>query len=68
MPFIDATGLQTLTEIIERFHKRNVAVVLCGIHSGVVDDLKGAGVFDLVGEENVCRNLMQVAQRVRSIG
>ena len=68
VPFIDATGLQTLTEIIERFHKRNVAVVLCGIHSGVVDDLKGAGVFDLVGEENVCRNLMQVAQRVRSIG
>ena len=62
VPFIDATGLQTLSETIERFHKRHIAVILCGIHAGVVKDLRDAGVLQLVGESNVCQNLRQVAR------
>jgi sulfate permease, SulP family len=60
VPFIDATGLQTLTEVIERFHKRHISVVLCGIHTGVAEDLQAGGVTQLVGEQNICRNLRQV--------
>ncbi|MEJ0034977.1 MAG: SulP family inorganic anion transporter [Gammaproteobacteria bacterium] len=60
VPFIDATGLQTLSEIIERFHKRHVTVILCGIHAGVVNELSAGGVLQLVGEHNVCRDLRQV--------
>ncbi len=64
VPFIDATGLQTLTEIIERFHKRRIGVVLCGIHAGVVKELEAGGVLQLVGEANICRDLRQVARAV----
>jgi SulP family sulfate permease len=67
VPFIDATGLQTLTEIIERFHKRHVNVILCGIHAGVVKELEAGGVLHLVGEQNICRDLRQVARLVRSV-
>jgi SulP family sulfate permease len=59
VPFIDVTGLQTLSEVIERFHKRHVKVILCGIHAGVVNELADGGVLQLVGERNVCRNLQQ---------
>ena len=65
VPFIDATGLQTLSETIGRFHKRRITVILCGIHAGVVNDLKDAGVLQLVGESNVCQNLRQVARLLR---
>jgi SulP family sulfate permease len=64
VPFIDATGLQTLTEIIERFHKRHVNVILCGIHAGVVKELEAGGVLHLVGEQNIWRDLRQVARLV----
>ena len=66
VPFIDATGLQTLAETIERFHKRHITVILCGIHAGVVKDLRAAGVLQLVGEGNVCQNLKQVARLLGS--
>jgi sulfate permease, SulP family len=64
VPFIDATGLQTLSEIIERFHKRHITVILCGIHAGVVKELDAGGVLQLVGEQNICRDLRQVARLV----
>jgi len=38
VPFMDATGIHTLTEIIQRFQRRRVRVILCGIH----DELRGA--------------------------
>jgi SulP family sulfate permease len=64
VPFIDATGLQTLTEIIERFHRRKVRVMLCGIHLKLRTELEQSGILRLVGDENICENLTQVAQRV----
>ena len=64
VPFIDATGLQTLTEIIERFHKRHIGVILCGLHAGVAKELDEGGVLRLVGEQNICRDLRQVARLV----
>ena len=62
VPFIDATGLQTLAEIIERFQKRSITVILCGLHAGVTDELDAGGIVQLVGEHNVCRDLKQVKQ------
>jgi SulP family sulfate permease len=52
VPFIDATGIVTLTEIIERFQKRKVRVVLCGVSPLVKGKLERAGVIDLLGPGN----------------
>ena len=64
VPFIDATGLQALTELVGRFQKRKVRVIFCGLHDSVEDSLRRAGLLDRVGAANVCGNLSEVAARL----
>ena len=53
VPFVDATGMQTLLGVITRFRRRHVRVLLCGIHPGLQQTLRGGGVLDLVGMDNL---------------
>lgn len=55
VPFMDATGLETLAEIIERFQRRQVRVVLCDVQPGVQLKLQRAGVTELLGPGNMLR-------------
>jgi sulfate permease, SulP family len=64
VPFIDITGLQTFSEVIEEFHKRNVTVYLCEanpkvsrkiIRIGIARWISGGRIFDTMIE--VVRNL-----------
>lgn len=52
VPFIDVTGLQTLEEVIEALHKRNVRVMLSGANARVRSKLRRAGIIALLGENN----------------
>ncbi len=65
VPFMDATGLITLGEIVQRFQRRRVRVLLCGIHEELRAPLDAAGVTALVGADNVCRNMDEVAARTQ---
>jgi SulP family sulfate permease len=53
VPFMDGTGLGTLTGIIERFQKRKVRVVLCDVQPNVRLKLQRAGIVELLGQENL---------------
>jgi sulfate permease, SulP family len=64
VPFMDATGIHTLTEIVQRFQRRRVRVMLCGIHDDLRHTLSAAGIPQLVGESNLCTNMQMVAERV----
>ena len=64
VPFMDATGLQTLAEVVERFGKRQVRVLLCGVHPDLMDSLQRAGVLDLLGADALCASMTEVAARV----
>jgi SulP family sulfate permease len=64
VPFMDATGIHTLTEIIQRYRHRRVRVILCGIHDELRGTLDAAGIPALVGEANICANMRMVAERV----
>jgi sulfate permease, SulP family len=64
VPFMDATGLQTFLEIIQRFHRHSARVMLCGIGASLREHLRDAGVLDLVGETNICANLTEVERRL----
>jgi SulP family sulfate permease len=52
VPFMDITGLQSIEEMIENFHKKNVQVLISGANTRVALKLKKAGIVDLVGEDN----------------
>lgn len=55
VPFMDATGLETLAEIIERFHKRKIRVVLCDVQPNVQAKLQRVGVIEKLGAQNLVR-------------
>lgn len=66
VPFMDATGLATLLEVIERYQRRKVRVLLCGIHPDLLEPLRAGGVLDAVAPGDVCSSLHEVATRVGS--
>lgn len=53
VPFIDATGLQTLSEIAANFHENGIRLVLCEVRPNVFEKLKRADILDTVGANNV---------------
>jgi SulP family sulfate permease len=64
VPFMDATGVNTLVEIVQRFQRRGVRVLLCGIHEELRGTLEAGGIPALVGEANICANMQRVADRI----
>ncbi len=64
VPFMDATGIHTLAEIVQRFQRHRVRVILCGIHDELRGTLAAAGILKLVGEVNICASMNDVAERV----
>lgn len=65
VPFMDATGMHTLSEIIERFHRRGIRVILVEIQAPLERALARAGMLDLAGPGNVFPDL---ASALRAIG
>jgi SulP family sulfate permease len=63
VPFMDATGLGTLSEIVRRFQKHHVRVMLCGIHAAIEPSLASSGIRAMIGEDNICASMDQVARK-----
>lgn len=57
VPFMDITGLQTLEEVVRDLHRRKVRVMLTGANERVTGKLEKAGLLDLLGRDNFCRDL-----------
>lgn len=53
VPFADATGIQTLAELIEDFQRGHARVVLCEVRPNLLQKLERSGVLDKVGRDNV---------------
>jgi SulP family sulfate permease len=52
VPFIDITGIQTLEEVIGKWQRRGVRVMLCEANPRVRGKLAKAGLLQMLGEEN----------------
>jgi SulP family sulfate permease len=50
VPFIDATGLQSIEDVVSDLHKRGVQVFLCEANTRVIQKMRRSG---LVGEHSV---------------
>jgi len=66
VPFMDITGLQTLEEVVRDLHRRKVRVMLTGANERVTGKLDKAGLLDLLGRENFCRDLPHALSVLRS--
>jgi SulP family sulfate permease len=60
---MDATGLHALEEVIERFRKRGVPVLLSGIQDQPMEVLRRSGVLKAVGPSNVLASFREASVR-----
>jgi len=67
VPFMDVTGIGTLSEIVRRFQKHHVRVMLCGIHAAIASSIETSGIRALVGEDNVCTSMAEVAAKTGTV-
>lgn len=56
VPFMDATGLQTVDEVVRKLKNRHVQVLICEANERVGQKLRNAGIVDLVGEQAFVRD------------
>lgn len=59
VPFIDATGLETLEEVVTNLRRRGVRVMVTGANERVRGKLERAGIVELIGADNLCSDLRQ---------
>lgn len=50
VPFMDITGMQTFSEVIQHYRKRGVNVILCEANMNVTRKLHKVGILQLVGD------------------
>jgi SulP family sulfate permease len=67
VPFVDATGISAVEEIITGFLKHGAAVVLCEVRPNVLHKLERAGVIRHLGAENICATLVLALARATAI-
>ncbi len=57
VPFIDSTGLKNLRSFYERSKRHNTQIILSGVTPKAKSALKKEGLYDDIGEENICDNI-----------
>jgi SulP family sulfate permease len=67
VPFMDVTGIATLSEIVRRFQKHHVRVMLCGIHAAIEPSLASSGIRAQIGEDNICTSMDDVARKTGTV-
>jgi len=64
---MDATALNALESIIERFQQHGSTVVLSGLHRQPLEMLRKAGFIDVIGRENLCAHFDAALSRAKAL-
>jgi SulP family sulfate permease len=67
VPFIDATGVYRLKEMIKQFGHQKVSVLLSGVNSQVRADLEKAGIYAVLNRNNLLDNIDDSLKRASEI-
>jgi SulP family sulfate permease len=65
VPVIDSTGINTLRDLARRYRKDGTLFIISGVHSQPVMALTNAGLYDEIGEANICGNIDDALNRAR---
>jgi len=61
VPFIDATGLQSIRDLLDTCKRHKTRLVLCEARPNVTEKLKRSGIVELIGAWNVLDHLHDLA-------
>jgi len=67
VPFIDSTGLSNLHAFIDRAAQHDTKTVLSGAGAEVLVKLRKAGIIDLLGDENNCKDIQCALKRAKTL-
>lgn len=67
VPFIDATAIQSLWDLLDTCKRHHTRLVLCEARSSVIKKLKTAGLIGQIGKENVLEHIHQINHREEGI-
>ncbi len=57
VPFMDATGLQAMRELVVDFQRHGTRVVLCEVKPNVLAKLQRSGLVEVIGDANIIDSL-----------
>lgn len=66
VPFIDATGMQSLWDLLDVCKKNGTRLVLSEARPNVLEKLRRTGLLGKIGRENVFGHIRQLGQQVQS--
>ncbi len=64
---MDATGLRALRDVYEKSSKSGMRVILSGVHAQPLVVMQRAGLFDMIGEENMYGNINESLEAAKKI-
>ncbi len=67
VPFIDATGLYSLTQFYKKCRAHNIQLILANVHSQPLQTLKRSTLYDQIGPENMANTIQEALQRADAI-
>ncbi len=67
VPFIDATAMQSLWDLLDTCKQHHTRLVLCEARPNVIKKLKTAGLIGKIGKENVLEHIHQINHRQKVI-
>ena len=62
VPFIDATGMQTLSDLLDDCKRHKTRLVLCETRPSVLKKMKLSGLLEQIGMENVLEHIQQISK------
>lgn len=67
VPFIDATGVYRLKEVIKQFAAQKVSIILSGINERVMSDLEKADIYSVLDKNNLLNHISGSLQRANEV-
>lgn len=64
MPFIDMTGLDALSHIIDRYTKKGIVVAMCEAHTNVAHKLNRTGILDKIAGKKIFLTLHEAVAHI----
>ncbi|MFC3338416.1 SulP family inorganic anion transporter [Paracandidimonas soli] len=68
VPYVDATGLQALEDVIARAQRNRVQVLISEPNGRVLRKMRKMGLTDRLGRKNVCATVLEAFRRAEEIG
>lgn len=60
VPFIDATGLQSLWDLLDNCRRHKTRLIISGAPRAVLEEMHAAGLIGQIGKENVIEHIQQI--------